>query len=44
MKKELTLYEVIQRMKYLNDEGYVTYFKGRGDGIVMPIIEVWEVA
>jgi hypothetical protein len=43
MEKELKLNEVIERMKILTDEGYVTYFKGRGNGDVQAIAEVWEI-
>lgn len=39
----MTLYEVIRRMRVLTDEGYVTYFKGMGNGEVMAIAEVWEI-
>jgi hypothetical protein len=42
-KKEKTLNEIIEKMYLLTLEGYDCYFKGRGDGIVIPIAQTFVI-
>jgi len=39
----MTLNDIIRRMIYMNSKGYETYFKGKGNGEIQAIAEIWEI-
>jgi hypothetical protein len=39
----ITLIEVLEKMKELNEEGYTSYFKGMGNCYVAPIVETFII-
>lgn len=39
----ITLNQTIKKMKELSKQGYDVFFEGRGDGIVLPVVEYYEI-